>query len=278
MNDTEDRKHTKIPKHGDKAEANSNQKQSALQHFLQNANLIDTWRLFNPGEKSSTQYSHVHGSFSRIDHLLIPPSLIKKMDNADITEISITDHTLITLSLKMDQERTKNKMWKFPTLKNNTLFHTYLKESWEEFITNNNLYKYSPTLLWESSKAYMRGRIIAYTTAYKRKIKYASQEAVKPLQIKQQECKNNPSQRAKKKKIEAKNYYNIKADEVEMIHKDNRDLLLHRFGNKPGKLLSYLTKEHYTPIFITKMRKLDGTKTSDTQDISEVFETYYKTL
>lgn len=141
-------------------------------------------------------------------------------------------------------------------------FHSYLKEIRDDFKMNNNPSNYTATLFWESSKAYMRGCIIAYTTAYKKKITKASKKATKQLQIKQQEHQNNPSQKTKQEWIEDKNYYNIKADEVEMIHKDNRDLLLHRFGNKPGKLLSHLTKENFTPNSINKMRKQDGTKTS----------------
>lgn len=63
-----------------------------------------------------------------------------------------------------------------------------------------------------------------------------------------------------------------------MIHKDSRELLLHRFGNKPGKLLSHLTKETFTSIAISKMKKQDETKITEAKEISELFENYYTSL
>lgn len=99
VSETEDRKQTKIPKHRHKGKAHSQLKQSGLQQFLQNTSLIDAWRLLNPGYKSYTHYSHVHDSFSRIDLLLLSPSILNQLDKTDITEISLTDHALIALNI-----------------------------------------------------------------------------------------------------------------------------------------------------------------------------------
>lgn len=122
----------------------------------------------------------------------------------------------------------------------------------------------------------MRGRFIAYTSTYKRHLKKSSLKAANQLQNTQQEYQNTPCSRTKQDWIEAKRYYNVKA--VEAIFRDHRDLTLHRFVNKPGKLLSHLTKERYTPITINRMRNRDGTTTSDKQNISKIFEQYYKAL
>lgn len=128
---------------------------------------------FHSGDKTFTYYSHVYESFSRIDHFLITPALIYQITHTDIKEISISDHALITIQLKMDRDEIKSKICKFPTyIKNNTLFNKFLQEYWEEFNMTNNPKDYFPVLFWETSKkAYMRGRIIAYTSAYKRNLK-----------------------------------------------------------------------------------------------------------
>lgn len=59
---------------------------------------------------------------------------------------------------------------------------------------------------------------------------------------------DNPTNNTKKDWLETKQLYDISADEIEKIQKDFRDLKIHKHGNKSGKLLSHLTKEHYTPI------------------------------
>lgn len=70
----------------------------------------------------------------------------------------------------------------------------------------------------------------------------------------------------------------MSADDNEMVYKDHRDLTMHKFGNKAGKLLSFLTKEKFTPIFIQKIKTPEGNSTTDPKEINTLFRKYYETL
>uniref|UniRef100_A0A3B3III1 L1 transposable element RRM domain-containing protein n=1 Tax=Oryzias latipes TaxID=8090 RepID=A0A3B3III1_ORYLA len=50
-----------------------------------------------------------------------------------------------------------------------TLCFNYITKEWEGFITINKTPEISPSTLWESGKAYIRGSIISYTSAQKKK-------------------------------------------------------------------------------------------------------------
>lgn len=63
-----------------------------------------------------------------------------------------------------------------------------------------------------------------------------------------------------------------------MIQSDHRDLHMHKFGSKPGKMLSYLTKEAYTPVAIPKMKTTTGDSVTEPKAINKIFETFYQNL
>lgn len=77
---------------------------------------------------------------------------------------------------------------------------------------------------------------------------------------------------------DAKRVFNMSVDDKEKLYKDHRDLTFHKYGNKAGKLLSYLTKERFDPIRINRLQQPDGTITTDPKTINTLFKHYYETL
>lgn len=109
----------------------------------------------------------------------------------------------------------------------------------------------------------MRGRIISYTAAHKREIKQRYAKASYDLRQKQLVYQSNPSIISKKEWIDAKFQFNLSQDETQRMHKSHRELKFLKYGNKPGKLLSYLTKETCAPINIPRIRTGNGETSSD---------------
>lgn len=62
------------------------------------------------------------------------------------------------------------------------------------------------------------------------------------------------------------------------MHTTYRDLKFLKYGNKPGKLLSYLTKGAYTPICIPKINIGYGKTSTDLGVISTLLEKFYENL
>lgn len=65
---------------------------------------------------------------------------------------------------------------------------------------------------------------------------------------------------------------------MENINNSFRDLKYLKFGNKPGKLLSYLTKEAYNPINIPKIKMMTKGVTNDPRIINKTFAQFYEYL
>lgn len=78
--------------------------------------------------------------------------------------------------------------------------------------------------------------------------------------------------------IEAKLQFKLSLDEVENINNSFRDLKYLKFGNKPGKLLTYLTKEAYNPINIPMIKMKTKGVTNDPRFINKTFAQFYKHL
>uniref|UniRef100_A0A672NZ17 exodeoxyribonuclease III n=1 Tax=Sinocyclocheilus grahami TaxID=75366 RepID=A0A672NZ17_SINGR len=63
--------------------------------FLQHSNICDVWHLQNDGARDYTFFSDRHECYSRIDYLLMSPSLIPYISKFDILPIILSDHSLI---------------------------------------------------------------------------------------------------------------------------------------------------------------------------------------
>ena len=142
-----------------------------LQQYMEDFGLGDIWRLQHPSVKEYTYFSQVHHSFSRIDLFLASNSIIQHISQSTIHPIVISDHAPITFSFKDIEKKTATRpRWRFNTsLITDKEFDAYFKREWTSFMVTNDLQETSPILLWETSKAVMRGKIISYSVHKKKK-------------------------------------------------------------------------------------------------------------
>lgn len=136
----------------------------------------------------------------------------------------------------------------------------------------------SPSLLWETSKAYARGLIISYIVS--KKCKIAEQQKVLETRL----------------TIAAKEYIRkptgSKLKEIAAIHCTLNSLLtqtatdklrfakqkLFEHGDKPGKYLAYLTKKRLASHTIASVIDGRGTRTANPEVISNAFSDFYSKL
>ncbi len=82
----------------------------------------------------------------------------------------VSDHAILLLELSLDIESAKSKHWRFVTrLLKDDKFISYLKSEFRIFLSINSQSTNNPSLLWETTKAYIRGLIIAYSASKKKK-------------------------------------------------------------------------------------------------------------
>lgn len=71
----------------------------------------DVWRQLNPGCKEYTFYSAVHDIYIRIDYILVSNSLIDQIQETNIGNRIISDHSWVTCSLIETKQDYKITNW-----------------------------------------------------------------------------------------------------------------------------------------------------------------------
>lgn len=104
---------------------------------------------FNTVVSSSSHYSAVHDSFSRIDYALVSSSLYSVIWNS--------------LLLGGVPQKCIARTWKFPSyLYESEDFRSFLKTNWQVFLDDHISQLEDNTLIWLTSKAAIRGHISSY--------------------------------------------------------------------------------------------------------------------
>ena len=131
--------------------------------------LIDIWRQKFSNCKDFTYYSSRHQSYSRIDYFFTPKSEIHRVVDIKILTITLSDHAPLLMSWDLGHKPT-SRLWRLNTsLLNDEKFITFVKSELKFYLETNCTPEISPLVLWDCAKAYIRGRIIAYSSAQKKR-------------------------------------------------------------------------------------------------------------
>ena len=79
----------------------------ALNDTLNKMDLIDIYRTFHAETTEYTFFSSVHGTFSRIDHMLGHRSSLGKFKNIEIVSSIISDHNAMRLDINYRKRSVK---------------------------------------------------------------------------------------------------------------------------------------------------------------------------
>lgn len=149
-----------------------------LPSFLRVTGLRDVWRETHPEGRDFTFFSHARQTWSRIDYFLLPTQLMPRVQNMTIGPLVISDHSPLILQLSDTYPRGSDFLWRFPTyLAKEDSFSALLRGWWLEYSSANETHLDNPPLYWHASKAVLRGKILAFTKAHKKKTQLAFEEA-----------------------------------------------------------------------------------------------------
>ena len=76
-----------------------NKETQALNDTIDQIDLIDIYRTFNPKTADYSCFSSVHGTFSRIDHILGHKSILGKWKKTEIISSIFSDHHAVRLEI-----------------------------------------------------------------------------------------------------------------------------------------------------------------------------------
>ena len=141
----------------------------ALGHLQEDICLVNIWRLLNPSKREYTFYSHNHRSYSRLDYFIVSKDLVESVVDTTIGVIALTDHAAVDLCVSICMEKIKSSRWRLNTsLLHNAGFKQTISEDLTDFFQINIGSTPKIGTVWEASKAYIRGKIIAEASKRKK--------------------------------------------------------------------------------------------------------------
>ena len=169
-----------------------------VQDAMENMEVCDVWRIFNPDCKRYTWRQRQPEIHCRLDFVLVSQSILGISTHADITPGFKTDHSLITLSLSLHSNPRGNGFWKLHTslLADNNFIETIkiaIQETANEYKDDNLV---NPLLLWDMIKLKVREKSITYSASIKKAKVKKEEELEKEIAMLEKRldnaCSNDP--------------------------------------------------------------------------------------
>lgn len=251
----------------------------ALGHLQEDIGLVDIWRLMNPGKREYTFYSHNHKSHSRIDYYLISKDLIESVIDAAIGVIALADHAPVELCVSISVEKIRSNRWRLNTsLLQNTVFKQTIAEDLTNFFQINIGSTPKIGTVWEASKAYIRGKIIAEASKRKKQDRETITRLENQIKHKERELSENFSEDLLKQVCELKYSLNLIYSKKAEYAMFRLKASFYESGEKAGKLLARQLKKQENAGAIAGIKTSKGKLVTTPKDINQVFMEFYKKL
>ena len=111
-----------------------NKETEALNDTIDQIDLVDIYRTFHPKTADYSFFSCVHGTFSRIDHILGHQSSLSKPKKTEIISSIFSDHNAMRLEMNYREKNVKNTNTR--RLNNTLLNNQEITEEIKEEIKN----------------------------------------------------------------------------------------------------------------------------------------------
>ena len=145
----------------DRSSKKINKETQVLNDTLDEMDLIDIFRTFNPDAEEYTFFSSARGTFSRIDHILGHKSNLSKFKKIEITSGIFSNHNAIRLDINYKKETVKNtNIWRLNnTFLNNQQVTEEIKREIKTFLETNDNENMTTQNLWDAAKAVLKGNL-----------------------------------------------------------------------------------------------------------------------
>ena len=250
----------------------------ALSTFMNQVGCIDPWRFLHPTKRDFSYFSLVHRVYSRIDYFFVDKALLSSVGLTEYSAIVISDHAPLVLELSLSPSP-RCGPWRFNTgLLATKTFCEHISKQIDLFIDNNKSESTSPSLLWETFKAVMRGEIISYN-AHSRKQKTKEQQdlvdAISKLD-RQYSSSPTPELFAERRKLQSK-FDLLSTGRAEYLLRRTRGTY-YEYGDKASRLLASQLKHQSASQLITQVYDSSHSLTTNPTEINDAFTTFYSKL
>lgn len=251
----------------------------ALATFMDQCGCVDPWRFSHPTDRHYSFYSHVHNSYSRIDYFFIDRTLLPTVTSVAYSSIVNSDHSPVILDLNLEPQHRESRSWRLDsTLLSDAKFCNLITQSIGNFLETNDTEDTSPSLLWETLKAFLRGEIISYTAHANKARKRRQCELIEAIADLDRRCSMLPSPELFEERLGLQTEFNLLStkDAEKMLLKARGTLYEH--GDKAGRLLAHQMKGKMASQQISQITNNSGSLVTNPSEINETFRAYYYDL
>ena len=151
-----------------------NKETQVLYDTLDETDLIDIFRTFHPNAEEYTFFSSVHGTFSRIDHILGHKSNLSIFKKIEIVSRIFSNHNAMRLGISYKEKIVRNtNTWSLNNMFiNNQQVTEEIKREKKNFLETNDNENKTTQNLWDAAKAILRGKFRAIQSYLKKQAKY----------------------------------------------------------------------------------------------------------
>ena len=135
----------------------------SVNNTLEEMDLTDIYRAFHPKEAKYTFFSSVHGTLSKIDHMIGHKASLNKFKKIEIISSIFSDHKGMKVETNPKGKNPKHsKSWRLDSMVlNNEWVKNEIREEIKNFLETNKNELTTTQNLWETAKAVVRGKFIA---------------------------------------------------------------------------------------------------------------------
>lgn len=250
-----------------------------LNTFIDNSNLSDVWRIANPTGRDYSFFSTRHNSYTRIDYFLLDAKLMPHVIDTKYHNIVISDHCPVTCTLNIQNATRPQQIWRFnPLLLGEKDFQEYLKTQISLYFDVNDNSDTTPGTLWEAFKAYLRGVVISFESAKRKRNRAKLLELDKQIKDLDKENAQTPSNILYKKILSLKyDYNNLLSAKISKAFLYTKQKYF-ELGDKPHKILARQLRKQEQDRTIHKIINNKGEILTNPKDINNQFLQFYKKL
>lgn len=251
----------------------------ALSTFMSQYGLVDPWWFSLPLVRQYSFFSHAHRSFSRIDYFLIDKKRIPAIDSTQYLPITMSDHATVILDLHFSMKPKGFRHWRLdPLLLADANFCKQISESITFFCETNKNDEISLSILWDTLKAYIRGKIISFTS-HTNKLRRAQQkvleEATADLDSSLSSA-NTPDLYKEGIRLQTELDLLLTSEAEQLLLRSRG--MVYEHGDKAGRLLARQLKARTASNQITQITDESGSITSDPDNINNTFRSFFSQL
>ena len=135
----------------------------SLNNALDEMDSTDIHRALHPKEAKYTFFSNVHGTFSKINHMIGHKASLNKFKKIEIISSIFSDHKELKLENKPKGKTPKHsKTWRLNSmLLNNAWVKNEMREEIKQFLETNENELTTTQNLWDTAKTVLGGKFIA---------------------------------------------------------------------------------------------------------------------